>query len=155
VGMAAGSVTPIEDTPLALGKRLYANSCSACHGEKGDGNGPAAKYLDPKPRNFGEGKFRLVSTVNRLPTDQDLLRVLEPGMPGSAMFPFAHLRESDRRALVVFVRSLMETAFAERFRRQAAERGEEINSEELAGDVRQTLQPGALLEVAADFPPPS
>src|SRR5262249_4042760 len=82
---------PAEESQLATGRKLYANYCTACHGEKGDGNGPAAKFLSPKPRNFGEGKFRLVSTVNRRPTDQDLLRVLERGMPGSAMFPFAHL----------------------------------------------------------------
>src|SRR5262249_35767798 len=96
-GNTAGSPAPIEETPLVMGKRLYANYCTACHGDTGDGNGPAAKYLNPKPRNFGEGKFRLVSTVNRLPTDQDLLRVLERGMPGSAMFPFAHLSEKDRQ----------------------------------------------------------
>jgi cytochrome c len=152
---AKESATPPEMTQLAVGKQLYANYCTACHGEKGDGNGPAANYLNPKPRNFGEGKFRLVSTVNRLPTDEDLLRVLERGMPGSAMFPFAHLSESDREALVVFVRFLMETALAERIRRQAAEQGEEINAEDLVRDVKQVLQPGAALEVAAEFPPPS
>jgi mono/diheme cytochrome c family protein len=154
-GETARSVAPIEEQPLVMGKPLYANYCAACHGDTGDGNGAAAKYLNPKPRNFGEGKFRLVSTVNRLPTDQDLLRVLERGMPGSAMFPFAHLSEKERQALVVYVRSLMETAFAERFRHDAAARGEEINAEELAHDVREVLQPGAPFEVAADFPPAS
>jgi mono/diheme cytochrome c family protein len=145
--------TPAEETALAAGKRLYANYCSACHGEKGDGNGPAAKFLNPKPRNFGEGKFRLVSTVNRRPTDQDLLRVLERGMPGSAMFPFAHLSEADRQALVAYVHFLETTAFVERSRREAAEQGEEIDSEELARNVKQVLQPGAALAVAAELPP--
>jgi mono/diheme cytochrome c family protein len=145
---------PTEETQVAAGKRLYANYCVQCHGEKGDGNGPAAQYLNPKPRNFGEGKFRLVSTVNRLPSDADLLHVLERGMPGSAMFPFAHLRESDRQALVVFARSLMESAFAERFRREARERGEESDPAELAREVSQVLQPGAALEVPVDSSPP-
>jgi cytochrome c len=154
-GNATKPVVPHEEIQLVTGRHLYANYCAACHGEKGDGNGPAAKYLNPKPRNLGEGNFRLVSTVNRRPTDQDLLRVLEHGMPGSAMFPFAHLPEVDRQALVVYVHVLESTAFAERFRRDAAERGEEPNAEELARDVQLVLQPGAALEVPADFPPPS
>ncbi len=27
-------------------------TCASCHGDKGDGNGPAAPNLNPKPRNF-------------------------------------------------------------------------------------------------------
>src|SRR5262249_24720132 len=142
-----------EETPLAAGKRLYGNYCAQCHGDKGDGNGPAAQYLNPKPRNFGEGKFRIISTLNRLPTNQDLLRVLERGMPASATFPFVHLPEGERKALVVFVRSWMETAFVERYRREAAAQGEETNPEAAAREVSQVLQPGAALEVPADFPP--
>jgi mono/diheme cytochrome c family protein len=144
-----------EEIQLATGKQLYANYCTACHGEKGDGNGPAAKYLNPKPRNFGEGKFRLVSTINRRPTDQDLLHVLERGMPGSAMFPFAHLPEADRQALVVYVHSLEAAVFAEQFRRDAAQQGEQIDAAELAQNVKQVLQPGAALEVPTDSPPPN
>jgi cytochrome c len=154
IGAVGEPPTSSEQTQLATGKRLYANYCVACHGEKGDGNGPAAKYLNPKPRNFGEGKFRLVSTVNRRPTDQDLLRVLERGMPGSAMFPFAHLPEADRQALVVYVRSLEAAAFMERLRREATEQGEATDSQELASSVQQVLQPDAALEVPADPPPP-
>lgn len=36
------------------GKRLYAQNCAACHGAKGDGNGPRAKLLGGKPRGFGD-----------------------------------------------------------------------------------------------------
>jgi mono/diheme cytochrome c family protein len=76
-------------------------------------------------------------------------------MPGSAMFPFAHLSEGDRQALVVFVHFLTEAAFAERIRREAADRGAEVNRDELARDVKQILQPGTALEVAGDFPAPA
>src|SRR5271157_4380227 len=49
------------------GPQLFGRYCAACHGENGDGNGPAARFLYPKPRNFREGQFRLVMTTNRLP----------------------------------------------------------------------------------------
>lgn len=34
------------------GGRFYASNCSTCHGIKGDGNGPRAYFINPKPRNF-------------------------------------------------------------------------------------------------------
>src|SRR5262245_12296232 len=94
---------------LATGKQLYGNHCASCHGETGDGNGPAARFLYPKPRNFRDAKFRLVTTTNRVPSDDDLMHVINRGMPGSAMFPFAHLSESDRKALAATVRQLSRT----------------------------------------------
>lgn len=34
------------------GKALYAFNCATCHGEEGDGRGPRAYFINPKPRNF-------------------------------------------------------------------------------------------------------
>ncbi|WP_371374289.1 cytochrome c [Thalassotalea aquiviva] len=34
------------------GKTLYENTCIHCHGENGDGKGPRAYFIFPKPRNF-------------------------------------------------------------------------------------------------------
>jgi mono/diheme cytochrome c family protein len=48
-GNGIGVITATQDTALGTGRHLYANYCAACHGEKGDGNGPAAKYLNPRP----------------------------------------------------------------------------------------------------------
>ena len=39
------------------GKNLYTSKCQICHGIKGDGNGPAAFALSPKPRNFTKADF--------------------------------------------------------------------------------------------------
>jgi mono/diheme cytochrome c family protein len=39
------------------GKNLYVNKCQICHGIKGDGNGPAAFALSPKPRDFTKADF--------------------------------------------------------------------------------------------------
>src|SRR5262249_41916105 len=130
---------------------LYANYCAACHGDKGDGNGPAARFLYAKPRDFGEAKFRLVTTGNRRPSDDDLLGVVSRGMPGSAMFPFAHLGEDDRRLLVGQVRRLTLAGMVER-EKPKLKPGETV--EELTQDLADVLQPGKPVAVPDDLPSP-
>ena len=49
--------------------------------------GIAARFLYPKPRDFTSAEFRLVTTTNLVPTEDDLFQVITRGMPGSAMFP--------------------------------------------------------------------
>lgn len=97
--------------PAVAGKfgqapQIFQKQCSACHGPEGFGDGKAAYLVNPRPRDFSQGKFLLVSTDNRVPTDEDLLRTISRGMPGSAMPPWAHLPEQDRRDLVRYVRAL-------------------------------------------------
>ena len=36
----------------AKGEAHYKTLCISCHGEKGDGNGPAGAAMNPKPGNF-------------------------------------------------------------------------------------------------------
>lgn len=96
-----------EAPPAADGAALYAAHCGVCHGPEGRGDGPAAVFLFPKPRDFTLGKFKIRSTATgELPTDEDLMQTIRRGMPGSAMPPFADLSEADRRALVGYVKSL-------------------------------------------------
>jgi hypothetical protein len=40
------------ESVLANGQRIYAETCSTCHGETGDGDGPAGAALDPPPSNI-------------------------------------------------------------------------------------------------------
>lgn len=89
------------------GKAVYAQNCQACHGEKGDGNGPAAAFLLPKPRNFVEAKYRLRSTpTGQLPTDVDLFRAVSLGMPGTPMPPWKRsLSDEDRWGVVEYIKS--------------------------------------------------
>jgi len=37
---------------LSRGMALYTDNCSTCHGKEGDGRGPRAYFINPKPRNF-------------------------------------------------------------------------------------------------------
>ena len=93
---------------LALGKRIYEKQCVACHGADGRGEGEAAYLLYPKPRDFTLGKYALVSTWERVPTDEDLYRTISRGMPGSAMPSWGHLSEEERWGLVHYVKSFAE-----------------------------------------------
>jgi DMSO reductase family type II enzyme heme b subunit len=85
---------------------IYDQHCAPCHGIKGDGQGPAAYLLSPKPRDFTTGVYKFRSTPSGSPpTDQDLLRTLEHGIPGTAMPMWDRLPEVHRLALVQYVKS--------------------------------------------------
>jgi mono/diheme cytochrome c family protein len=152
---AAADPTEVPDQaappadPVALGAKLFETHCAACHGTTGDGQGLAARFLYPRPRNFLDGKFRLVTSNNRIPTDDDLLRVITRGMPGSAMFPFGHLSDGERRALVAHVRLLTRKGVEARLRKAAADSGEDADAEQIAADVKRLTEPDKVIDVPA------
>jgi mono/diheme cytochrome c family protein len=43
---------PPSEGSLARGEKVYQDYCLGCHGPVGDGNGPAASHLNPRPLNF-------------------------------------------------------------------------------------------------------
>ncbi len=144
---AVGEVAPAPTaTPalLARGEALYRAQCAACHGETGRGDGKAAYLLYPKPRDFTQVRFRLVSTVNRVPSDDDLYRSISRGMPGSAMPPWEHLSSSDRWGLVYFVRKLTREGKAARL----VEDG--VDPKKAAEVAEQLTTPGASVEFSAE-----
>lgn len=144
VARAPGALSAEERQHAA---RLYTQHCQACHGERGDGRGPAAVQLFPKPRDLRAGRFRLVSTDNGVPTLADLEAVLVRGMPGSSMPPWKHLSQEE---LGLLAEQVME------FRRQGArdtelmlaeEAGDELSEDELRDAVARVTSPGKTLEV--------
>ena len=91
---------------LEAGKKTYEKYCSQCHGDKGDGQGPAAAHLAPKPRDFTTGKFKLRSTPSgALPTDDDIRRVIRSGMPYTTMPAWPKLSDDEVANLVQYVKS--------------------------------------------------
>lgn len=90
----------------AKGAENYKLYCVTCHGEKGDGQGPVGKTLNPPPRDFSKGDFKYGGT------DKDIFEVISNGAaskggsplmaPWGAVIP----AEADRWALVKYVRSL-------------------------------------------------
>ena len=45
------------DRNSPLGVRVFAQRCAVCHGPDGNGNGPAAPSMFPRPRDFSSGIF--------------------------------------------------------------------------------------------------
>lgn len=46
------TASPVTEASVKRGEKIYQDYCIGCHGPVGDGNGPAAHYLYPKPVNF-------------------------------------------------------------------------------------------------------
>jgi mono/diheme cytochrome c family protein len=76
----------VKKDTLSLGKQVYVEYCSACHGLTGDGNGVASRGTVPPPRNFQQGLYKF-GTVKEggLPTDADFERIIMHGLNGTAM----------------------------------------------------------------------
>ena len=92
---------------LKRGRMLYAEHCVHCHGTSGDGDGPTAKYLNPRPRDYRLGRFKYKSTIDAArPTRNDLARIIKHGIPGTYMPSFLLLEEGESAALVEYVRWL-------------------------------------------------
>ncbi|TAK03473.1 c-type cytochrome, partial [bacterium] len=106
--LVKAQTSPIPSTPeiTERGKAVYLDACAACHGEKGDGKGPLAAFLDPKPRDFTAGKFKFRSTPSSsLPTDLDLFRTITQGPFGTSMPGFSRISYEERRTLVQFIKT--------------------------------------------------
>ncbi|MFQ5527566.1 MAG: c-type cytochrome [Thermoanaerobaculia bacterium] len=103
-GIAGAQADPTE----ARGKEIYKTHCLECHGESGAGDGDKAKRLGFRPRDFTLGSFKCRCTPSgALPSDDDLMRVVARGLPGTSMRGFEKLvAESDRRAVVEYLKSL-------------------------------------------------
>ncbi len=96
---------PRSEEWIAYGKKVYQRRCQGCHGVKGDGNGPAATFLDVRPRNFTLAVFKFSTTpTGSLPTDGDLFRTITRGVRGTAMPTFHMLPIKDRLAVVQYVK---------------------------------------------------
>ncbi|HSE96199.1 MAG TPA: cbb3-type cytochrome c oxidase subunit II [Methylomirabilota bacterium] len=90
----------------ARGKAVYARRCVGCHGPSGDGNGPAATFLDPRPRDFRLGVFKFRTTPSgSLPTDGDLYRTLTRGLRYTAMPTWHELPEKDRISVISYIKT--------------------------------------------------
>lgn len=93
---------------LTRGKQVYFRRCIGCHGENGDGKGPSARFLDPKPRDFTSGKFKFRSTTggaDSLPSDEDLFVTISHGLWGTAMPPWYEITAQERLAVIQFIKT--------------------------------------------------
>ena len=120
--MVGVSVMNIPSSPdlLALGRGVYDSRCMGCHGKNGDGNGPAATFLSPRPRNFALGIFKFRTTPSgSVPTDGDLYRTVTRGVRGTAMPTWHELPDKERLAVVAFIKTFSSRLKDEQLRARA------------------------------------
>lgn len=99
------AVTGIQTAPkvwpnLAKGKALFKQSCAACHGKNGAGNGPLAANLTPRPTNFlNDSHMKNVSPYLAYNT-------IRLGVTGTGMRPFTEFNDVQLWNLAFYVKSL-------------------------------------------------
>jgi mono/diheme cytochrome c family protein len=92
---------------LRLGAAVYGKHCKQCHGVSGDGNGPAAQYLLPRPRDYRPGVFKFTSTTyGSKPLREDLTRTVKRGIAGTSMPSFRLLPQEEIDAVIEYVLAL-------------------------------------------------
>lgn len=103
----AGPVQAAHAQAAPRGKTVYDKWCAECHGAKGAGDGSAATYMLPRPRDFTKGVYQIRTTASgELPTDADIRRVIDEGMPGTAMPEWkTRLTSAERDDLVAYLKS--------------------------------------------------
>lgn len=121
---------------------LFERNCATCHGVDGRGDGPAAYLLDPKPRDFRKGAFRLVSTDNGVATEEDIVLTITRGMPGTPMPPWPQLSDDERRGLAKHVLSLRRDELIQKHTKRGKARAEA----EKKADAK--MKPGEVLAAA-------
>ncbi|MFQ5535269.1 MAG: c-type cytochrome [Sphingomonadales bacterium] len=90
------------------GEALYQDHCAVCHGPTGAGDGPAADFLYPKPRDFTFGMFKYKTSPadGSSATDADLFKTIKHGLPGTGMPAWKTMFSDDQiRDLATVVKS--------------------------------------------------
>lgn len=95
----------------AAGEAQYKIFCESCHGPGGNGDGPAAAALDPKPAKHNDGAY-----MNAL-SNEHLIKVIAEGGTAVGKSPLMApwggvLNEQQVKDVVAYVRSLATPAYS-------------------------------------------
>ncbi len=138
------------------GKVIYEHKCAQCHGDNGDGNGVAAAFFRPAPRDLTAATYKIRTTESgALPTDDDLKAVIRKGMPYTGMPAWPGLSEHELSNVVYYMKTFVED-FADpeaiepvikiprapRFSEASVQRGQELYEENKCADCHGTLGRG-------------
>jgi len=94
VRLAFNSLGPGGSVDLTRGRELYDIDCSSCHGPDGQGDGPGAATLRPRPTNFTEHEY----------DNARLADALWNGVAGSSMPAWRDQTPRDLAALATVVK---------------------------------------------------
>jgi len=149
----------VDPHELKRGEAVYVKNCQQCHGVSGDGNGPAAAYLVPRPRDYRRGIFKFTSTpYGARPRREDLLRTVTRGIAGTSMPSFRRMPKHDLDAVVDYVLALTHRGELEQLlAAHAASEGEltEESTQEFVDVVNERWKSaeGDVVEPATKMPP--
>ncbi|MBX3427352.1 MAG: c-type cytochrome [Pirellulales bacterium] len=147
----------VDQDQLKRGYVLYADYCTQCHGVNGDGNGPLAAHLNPRPRNYTAGVFKFVATDNGVPPRKaDIVATLRRGVTGTSMPSFKDFSQEDLEAVAEYVFALTFRGLLESRLAQIAYDDEELPDDEGIDEVvAELLEPwvGASEQVVMPLSP--
>lgn len=104
--LAATDGQKIPESARTTAASLFGDRCAVCHGPNGDGKGPGAANLNPKPQDFRNRKWQ------RSVTDEKIAKAIVYGGPAvglsssMAANPDLEAQPSVVAALVEHIRSL-------------------------------------------------
>jgi mono/diheme cytochrome c family protein len=106
----APAESEVVEADPAAGKADYQIFCASCHGPNGDGDGPVAQALEPKPARHSDGNF-----MNSL-EDKYLFKVIKFGGASVGKSPMmapvgGSLSDQQIRNVIAFIRSLAEPPY--------------------------------------------
>ncbi|MFT7581389.1 MAG: mono/diheme cytochrome c family protein [Myxococcota bacterium] len=109
-----GELVSVET--LNRGHQTFGRFCASCHGYDGKANTPAARRLEPRPRDFTLAQFKHKSTPGEaLPSDSDMANTVRNGVPGTGMPAWPNLSRADLSAVLAYIK-----VFSPRWRGDAA-----------------------------------
>ena len=143
---APASTATIEAIASLEGHSLFAAHCVACHGAEGRGNGPGAIALRVRPRDFWEERCRYVSTLNGVPTLEDLMQTIGSGRHFGAMPARPNLTDVEVRILAQYVREITRLGWQDRLTKEFAG-DDETTTEEIEEIALERVTPGEVVSV--------
>jgi mono/diheme cytochrome c family protein len=106
----------VAPATLNDGEAVFVRFCATCHGYDGKADTPAARRLDPPPRDLRIGDFRHASAgPGALPSDADLRRIVREGIPATGMPAWPNLDDDQIEAVIQYIKT-----FSARWRDSAA-----------------------------------
>ncbi len=125
-----------RELTLKDGQDVYMKRCVQCHGVSGDGNGPVAASMYPRPRDYRRGIFKFTSTpYGSRPRRGDLIATLYRGIVGTSMPSFRLLPKKDIQSVVDYVLVLSQRGELEYQLANEAEASEELPEDDIPGFV--------------------
>jgi mono/diheme cytochrome c family protein len=137
---------------LASGSKLFRAQCLHCHGKEGNGLGTTSPLLNPKPRDYRQGKFKFVTTVRKdaqgkpdtalasYPARADLFHTIENGLPGSGMTPFKQDAQQIEDIVSYVIHLSLRGQVEYRLTRQWCDEDEKPQDKDVARELKDILK---------------